>query len=124
MMNSGSYFIFFISFFVIKVCLFLINKIAVLQAHRPIFRKIGLKVYSNSYWNDLKFSLQKLYMEAYFDLTMCAFLGCLAFSVDQTEGGGIGEFLGNYSDITNSLLTIVYLMMGLFFPFYGLYQII
>ena len=81
-MNSGSYFVFKTSFFVINAFLYLVNKLAVLQAHRPIFRKIGVKVYSDSYWRDTKYSSQKLYMESYFDLTMCAILGCFAFSVD------------------------------------------
>ena len=119
MMNSGSYFIFFISFFVINGSLFLINKISVWQAHRSIFRKIGMKVYSNSYWGDTKYSSLKLYMESYFDLTMCSFLGYLAFSTDSTKGG-IGEFMENYSDITNSLVTIVYLVMGFIFVIVGL----
>ena len=51
-------------------------------------------------------------MESYFDLTMCAFLGCLAFSADQTEGAGFIEFMGNFSDIINSFVTIVYVGMA------------
>ena len=117
MMNSGSYFIFFASFFIINPALFLMNKIAIWQARRPIFRKIGLKVYSKSYWRDTKYSSQKLYMESYFDLTMCAILGFL--DQDQTEGGGIREFMGNYSDIINSMVTIVYVVMGFVFVIVG-----
>ena len=119
MMNSGSYFIFFASFFIINPILYLINKIAVRHAYHPTFRKIGMKVYSDSYWDNIKYSSLKLYMESYFDLTMCAFLGSLAFNADQSEGRGIGEFMDNYSDIINSLVTMVYIGMGIVFVLVG-----
>jgi hypothetical protein len=45
-MNSGSYFLFIIAFFVINFTMFVINKIVVKNAHRPMCRRIGMKVYS------------------------------------------------------------------------------
>jgi hypothetical protein len=51
-MNSGSYFLLFISFFVINILMYITNKVAVYCAHRPFCRKIGIKVYSSQYRED------------------------------------------------------------------------
>lgn len=55
MMNSGSYFVFVLGFFLINFGLFIINKIATRFARHRQSRRIGMKIYSKSYLGDLWF---------------------------------------------------------------------
>ena len=54
-MNSGSYFPFFASFIVINMSLWILNKLAAWMAHKEMWRNLGLKVYSSSYFQDFNY---------------------------------------------------------------------
>ena len=77
--NSGSYFVFMMGFVIVNAILFLLNKLAARFSNHKAFRKLGLKVYSSSYKTDTKYESSKMYLESYFDLTLCAFLGVYSF---------------------------------------------
>lgn len=55
MMSSGSYFMFVPIFFVLNFGLFILNSLAARLARFKLCRKIGMKIYSNSYLSDLGF---------------------------------------------------------------------
>ena len=78
-LNSGSYFILWAIMTLFTLVKFIINKIAVYFARNPLARKLGIYIYSDSYWNEFKDGAMKLLMESYFDLAMCSLLNVLAF---------------------------------------------
>lgn len=72
--QSGSYFI--IQFGIVSYYVggYVINHICKKFYWFRFARKIGIRVYQQSYYQQIKFGIMKLFMEAYFDLILCAFL--------------------------------------------------
>lgn len=59
----------------------------------------------------------KLYMECYFEITICAIVASMAFITESTEG--ISEFFTTPSDQFHSVLVFVYLLAAVLFPLVG-----
>ena len=78
-LNSGSYFVFVLSAFGGSLASYLINYCAVKASRFKCARIIGMKVYNPQNLKDFILGNIKLFFEAYFDLTMCAFLSNFAF---------------------------------------------
>jgi hypothetical protein len=118
--NSGSYFIFFVGIFLFKFVRMLGQALAVKFSKHERFRKLGIKTYSGSYWNEMKYEVFKLFLESYFDLVLCALLNYLSF---EKDGKGIYNFTETFDDSLCTSITVVYLVLLLVAPFYGLYKI-
>lgn len=102
---------------------FLVNKIAVYFAKYEFCRLIGMRVYSESLWQDFKIGGLKLFIESYFDLAMCSLLNVLAFFEKRGGKYDFYDFWQTRDDIVCSILAIVYAIIIMAFPFYGYKQI-
>jgi len=78
-MNSGSYFILFSGLVLYYLGKYLLNSIAKLCPSYKYSRFVGIWAYENSYKGSLWIASLKLFIESYFDLTMCAAISLLSF---------------------------------------------
>ena len=78
-----------------------------------------MRVYIKSYKKDTIYASLKLYMESYFDLTLCAVLGGLAFVNDYEKGETFADYFRTPDDIFNSAVTIMYISLAVIFPLFG-----
>jgi hypothetical protein len=81
-LNSGSYFIFFAGIIAFKLASIFLNWVALQYPQNKYFRQLGMKNYSKENWKQIKWETQKLFLESYFDLCLCAFINLLAFYTD------------------------------------------
>ena len=84
--NSGSYFPIFAGIALYEIVMSAINYLAVKCSGWYWARKVGMSVYSKSYWKNFKDGGIKLFIESYFDLAMCSLLGVLAFLEKDEQG--------------------------------------
>jgi len=85
-------------------------------------RKAGMWAYEKSY-NDLTIhSLLKLFLEAYFDITICCMIQLVAFGENDPNSTNSELFAG--SNMISSVLAIVYLVFIITFPSYFGYKIV
>ena len=74
-------------------------------------------VYEKNYWNELVVSTIKLFLESFFDLTICTAINLTSFSRSKNKLDFM-EFFGTRDDIICSTITILYACLVLFFPIY------
>ena len=113
-MNSGSYFILMSIMCVHLLGCFLINFMTARCPKIKTFRKLGMRVYYRSYTRSLMVGQFKLFLESYFDLSICGILGVFAF----IEFDSIDVFFQSRDDIACTVLTILYTFFVLIFPVY------
>ena len=78
-MNSGSYFIVASGVIIITIAKYIINYLAVKLAKFKVARRLGMWAYQKTYFKNSVIANLKLFLEAFFDLTLCAFLNMYAF---------------------------------------------
>ena len=125
-MNSGSYFIFMVGLVLGEYISYLINMTAVRFSQYKIARTIGQYSYNKSYKNSVWDGMLKMFLECYFDLALCAVLGMHAFIETKHEAApdrAILRFFNGRDNVLNSLITIVYSLMIIVFPFVGFFAI-
>ena len=113
-MNSGSYFILIFLMCIQLMACSLVNFLTARCPKNKRMRKLGMSVYYRNYKRSLLVGLLKLFLESYFDLTMCALLGVFAF----IEFRSIDVFFQTRDDIACTVVTIMYCLFVLIFPVY------
>ena len=77
--NSGSFFIIVVGIWLWEIDKAIINTVAKVFARYKWARKIGLWAYEKSHLKLLWAACRKLFIESYFDLSMCVMLSLLSF---------------------------------------------
>ena len=85
MLNSGSYFVIFLSMICYYFSAYIINKVCVCNAKYAIARNIGVLFHEDDYWTSFIKASFKLFLESYFDLVMCAMLNLHGFINQHDE---------------------------------------
>ena len=111
-MTSGSYFIIFVAVVIYVGFIYSVNKICVKFADSENARKLGKLVYRENYIYVLWMGLQKLFLESYFDLVMCSFLGNSAF-IRMNEWK---SFWKTSDDRFSSIITMIFTFFVLMYP--------
>lgn len=121
LMNSGSYFIISVGLILYYFLKAIINRIAVHCSRKPMARKIGIWAYEKSYKKTMWQAALKLFIECYFDLTMCVMLSVLSF-FELGDEGFMSLFTSpkmNKSDKMATVLTLVYSLLIIVVPIWG-----
>ena len=124
LINSGSFFIFLIGIILFRTIQKSIDFLARCCAHRSTFRKIGVAVHSKSTLKDILLGLFKLFIESYFDLTMCVALHNLSLGeVDMHYNPISVIYFSNFTDASITVLNFVFTALVLTSPIYCQYII-
>jgi hypothetical protein len=94
----------------------LITKACVKFAKNRWAREVGIQAYQPNP-HSVRQSLQRLFLESYFDVAFCAFLNLVAFY----ESKDVADFAGYFEtdiDAINSVIALSFLIAVLIFPFY------
>ena len=83
--NSGSYFILCVIVAIYSLVKWAINTMALKCSRFRVARKTGMWAYEKSYKNLTIHSLLKLFLEVYFDITICCFIQLFAFGEDNED---------------------------------------
>ena len=116
-MNSGSYFVIFAGLLLYMMFNWFINKICTCNAKSSTARNIGIYVYQSSFWDQFTMSAFKLFLESYFDLTICTFINITAF-IRAKNIKDFREFFETRDDIICSTISILYVFLVLYFPIF------
>ena len=79
MMNSGSYFVFMMLILIRKMSYFGLNYICTKFPNNRLARLLGMRVFSPHFFQDWWQATFKLFIEGYFDISICALLNLYAF---------------------------------------------
>jgi len=79
LINSGSFFPVIAGMLTWLILKFLLNKACTYLPHKKWVRSIGIWAYDRQYLHTLSQGTLKLFLESYFDLTMCQILACYGF---------------------------------------------
>jgi hypothetical protein len=113
-MNSGSYFIIFTAILGFQLSKLLINLLARKLSKHKLARRIGVKVHEESYFKIVWDAGLKLFIECYFDLSMCVLLMVLSFVEQQFD-----DLFATNDDAMASSLTFIYFVLILVVPVWG-----
>ena len=122
MMNSGSYFILFALAVGYSFGRYLLNSMARCCPTSVRCRKLGIYAYEASYTGNLWTSTVKLFIESFFDLTMCAMLANLSF-LEIPKGASFASLFSNRDDAISSTLSLLYTLLVLVAPVIGYFSI-
>ena len=109
LINTGSIFIFLAGILIFNSLSKIASIIARLNARRPMFRKLGMHVYSESKLADTVSEMFKLFIEGYYDLAMCVALHNISFSEKYDENNTFADIY--FSNATDSWISVVNLII-------------
>lgn len=122
MMNSGSYFILFAGLVGYSVARFILNSMARCCPTSARCRRLGIYAYEESYTGNLWTAAVKLFIESFFDLTMCAMLANLSF-LEIPAGTSFASLFDNRDDAISSTFSLLYTLLVLVAPLIGYFAI-
>ena len=108
LINSGSFFIFFVGIIAFHAIQKILSWIAKYNSHREKFRKLGMVVHSKSYIKVIITELFKLFIESYFDIAICVALHCLALAEVDAQNNLIAKIF--FSNVTDGCITVLCLV--------------
>jgi hypothetical protein len=123
MINSGSYFIIFGAILIFYLLKFIVNVVAIACSRFRRARIIGIWAFEQSYIGSIWDASLKLFIESFFDVSMCVWLSCLSF-MELPPNSSFGVLFTNKSDSMSTSLTLIYLVLIILIPLWGYIGII
>jgi len=122
--NSGSYFIIFIGILIFNIGLYIANMIARCFARKKCCRKVGMLVHSKSRCLGIINEIIKLFIESYFDISICVLLHTISFYEKNEEGIQLISLMTEYAtDIVVLCLYSIHALLIPITPFVSFYLI-
>lgn len=118
LMNTGSFFIFQVSFVIVLLLSFIINMAARRHSDNKVFRIIGSFVFYKSYLGTLKNYSIRFYVESYFDLVMSVLMNFHS----MLDYNAIEFFITGH-DIFNQTLSALFGFFSIYFIIFYWYKI-
>jgi len=119
MLNSGSFFVILVGVLVWMSIKFVINEICKRFYKHKRARDIGVWCYESSYSGQVKQGSYKLFLESYFDLTMCQILAICGF----VRAGSMLPFVQDFSNGLCTFLSVTFTILVPVFPFLAYYKL-
>lgn len=119
--NSGSFFTVLVLIAFTHITGIVLYSIAGLFPSIHLCRKVGMSTFNKERGKQIKYSLQKTFLEMYFDLFICLVLHVLGWVIEE---GGFTAFVQTKTDIAITVLVIVMAILGLVFPAWCYFKVL
>jgi hypothetical protein len=117
-LNSGSIFLLQSGLFAYFFGFFVLNKLMTYFPESKLARMIGMKVYVQDPKTKILKAEHKLYLESYFEITMCSTLNLLAF-IEATDAEDLRGFFNTPGNLFCSCVAMTCLCGVFLFPLWG-----